>query len=475
MQFADFEEKFSMKILLLLPDGVGVRNFVYTDFIDKTLAAGHEITLWAEKDILSLVDDKRVFKLTLPEQPATNALIEIRRKAWSVGLLKWQARIFNDPSYLDYIFTQKPDTIAKFSKFLAEKFTLITHKNRKSLYRLRKKYLGNMKKIPYYKACLAQLGKIGPDFVFCAVQRSSKAIAPVLAARELKIPNSSFIYSWDNLPKASLYVKADNYFVWSEQMKDDLLKYYPDVKAERIHITGTPQFVPYFDDSIKMSRNKFAERYKLPLNNKWICFSGDDVTTSPYDQVYLSHLANAVSLWNYSQTEKLHILFRRCPVDLSNRYDNTLTKFPDIITEVSPVWGTLNPDAGWNQIVPKIEDMQLLVNTVLHCEAVINLGSTMAHDFSILGKPALYINYNTYNKQNWDIYKIYKYSHFITMEGLNPVIWVNSEDHWQDCLMKALYDSGKVVEDCQKWHKKVALFPLEDANSRLLKAMEELA
>jgi hypothetical protein len=52
-----------------------------------------------------------------------------------------------------------------------------------------------------------QLSIQKPDFVLCAVQRSSKAIAPLLAAANEKIQNATFIYSWDNLSKANMYVR----------------------------------------------------------------------------------------------------------------------------------------------------------------------------------------------------------------------------------------------------------------------------
>jgi hypothetical protein len=36
------------------------------------------------------------------------------------------------------------------------------------------------------------------------------------AAQELGIPTATFIFSWDNLPKATLVLEPDYYFVWSD-------------------------------------------------------------------------------------------------------------------------------------------------------------------------------------------------------------------------------------------------------------------
>jgi len=462
-----------MKILLLIPDGVGVRNFLYTDFINIAISSGHHLVVWADDEILRLVEDYRVQKLLMPKLPPTNIWSEILRYSWSVGLLKWQAKHFNNDTYLNYIFKRKASNFSSAAKKLVQDILIRTHREKSRIAKLRDRYLNNISRLPYFEKCLEQLQKQKADFVLCAVQRSSKAIGPLLAAIKLNIKNATFIYSWDNLSKASLYVKASNYFVWSNQMKEELIMYHPEISESNIHITGTPQFTPYFDDSLKLSRNNFALKFNLPENKKWICFSGDDISTSPLDQVYLSHLAQAVVDWNSSRTDKLHIIFRRCPVDTSNRYDDVLQDFRDVITDVKPAWESVVFNSGWDKIVPKKEDMMLLVNTVLHCEAVVNIGSTMAHDFSIYNKPTIYINYNIADN-SWDVKRIYKFIHFNTMVGLDPVIWINDRTQWKQCLNSALFNSKNTVEACKIWHNRVAQFPLEESNARLLTTIESL-
>jgi hypothetical protein len=44
-------------------------------------------------------------------------------------------------------------------------------------------------------------------------------------------------------------------------MKEELLMYHPEINESNIHITGTPQFAPYFDDRLKLDRNDFAEKF----------------------------------------------------------------------------------------------------------------------------------------------------------------------------------------------------------------------
>ncbi len=463
-----------MKILLLLPDGVGVRNFIYTDFVERAINAGHEIVAWADENVLSLIEDQRVNKIPLPKEQHTNTIIEIQRRAWSIGMLRWQAKKFDNPVYLSHIFRIQIKSLRDILRIIYQEFLTLKYKDYSELRLLKRKYGYNFSRLKYYKKCEDQIMFLNPDLIFCTHQRASKAIAPLIVSRNCSIPTACFIYSWDNLPKGNLYVDADFYLVWSQHMKKELQTYYPEVDDDRILITGTPQFVPYFDKEIITTRNDFAVKYNLPADRLWICFSGDDITTSPYDQEYLDHLAEAIRKWNSRDAKKIHILFRRCPVDTSGRFDEVLCRNKDNISEVRPLWSSIDPKAGWDRQVAKREDTALLVNTVYHSEFVVNIGSTMAHDFVVYNKPCIYINYQLKDGHKWDINRIYKYLHFQTIEDLVPVVWITNKNQWSDKIRFALYNSKMIVEDCRKWHQKVALYPLQEANERIIQAFEKI-
>jgi hypothetical protein len=68
----------------------------------------------------------------------------------------------------------------------------------------------------------------------------------------------------------------------------------------------------------------------LDLTKKYICYSGDDETTSPLDQYYLEDLAMVVRNLN-AKGENLGIIYRKCPVDTTTRYDEVVEKYKDCI------------------------------------------------------------------------------------------------------------------------------------------------
>ncbi len=318
----------------------------------------------------------------------------------------------------------------------------------------------------YYEHCTEFLIKERPDFIFCTNQRPVTAIAPLTAAKDLGIPTATFIFSWDNLPKATMVIQPDHYFVWSEHMKKELLSYYPFIASEKIHVTGSPQFEPHFDTSIRKSRESFFAEHGLDIAKDYICFSGDDKTTCPDDPQYLNDIAAAVVELNKNGHE-LAILFRRCPVDFSKRYDRVLEKHKDLIVPVAPKWKQVGNN--WNAILPTKEDLKLQINTILHTGAVINLASSMVFDYAVFNKPCLYINYNVENKVNesWSPQKVYNFVHFRSMPSEDGVIWLNSQEELKEKIELALKAKSETVEKAQEWFEKINVHPPENASERI--------
>jgi len=449
------------KIFMLLPDGVGLRNFIYTDFIEQQ--GDNKTVVWTNLSGLNL---NNIDIIKLPRY-MNSVISDAKRRALTQAELMYSAEEFSNKSYLDYIKPELNNTIKrKFKNRLRDYYLMGSFSSLKKLRKLRNSYINSIENSTYFADCLESLKVEKPDIVFCVNQRNIEALAPVLAAQKLGIPTVTFIYSWDNLPKGILAVEADYYFVWSEYMSAELKKYYPWIKEEQIKVVGTPQFIPYGDESLFQSKEEFFKENNLNVEAKTICFSGDDKTTSPNDQEYLKDLAQCVAELNKKGETQYQILFRRCPVDKSNRYDAVLNEHSECIHVLDPAWSSPEDESAWKQIVPLAEDSALLTNTVRHSDVVINVGSTMALDFAMNGKTACYINYNVPSNNVWNIDKIYKYIHFTTMDGLDPVYWINSKEDMKDTLLEAINDEKSKLKDAQIWAKKIALHPTKDANIR---------
>ncbi|GAB2778880.1 hypothetical protein GCM10010465_26900 [Actinomadura fibrosa] len=430
---------------------------------------GWEVVFWNQTPFdLKHLDYKEI-KLEGKVRPSTDIL----KKAKITAELDHFTKKLNDPIYQLYKFPDSKSGLKSRVKSGLVDFLVKTHTSEKGLQRLRKKMKVSERKGSFYANCKKLLEQENPDLILCTNQRPVNAIAPLTAAQDLGIPTASFIFSWDNLPKATMVVETDYYFVWSEHMQKEMITYYPKLRKEQIFVTGSPQFEPHFDKRLLKTREEFFNEYGLDITKEYICFSGDDITTSPNDPEYLNDIAEAVTKLNH-EGHKLGVLFRRCPTDFSNRYGNVLRRHSKLIVPIKPKWEKLGGE--WNTVLPTQEDVQLQINTIAHSRAVVNVGSSMVFDFSIFNKPCLYLNYIVDQNQvkNWNPQKVYSFVHFRSMPSINSVIWLNSKEEIPSKITEALTKGKDYAIWANSWFKIINTTPPNEASIRIWNKINEL-
>jgi len=378
-----------------------------------------------------------------------------------------------DKIYKNYLFPLKFTGVKTSIKSLIIKAITFCFDSESGLRFVRKNINFFETKTSYFSDCKSLLEIEQPDLVYCTSQRTALAIAPLLAAKQLEIPTICFVFSWDNLPKATLDVTSQYFHVWSQHMKQELLHYYPFVKDSQVKVTGTPQFEPHYSDQNVVSKADFYNKYQLDSNKTYLCFSGDDVTTSPKDQLYLKDVAKAIRELNYNG-HQLGLIFRRCPVDFSNRYDSVISEYKDVIIPIEPIWK--KKGGKWDTILPMPEDLKLLTNLANHTAAVINLGSSMVFDFVIHKKPCFYMNYNYLNASNFlefGVY-VYNYVHFRSKPNDNVVTWLNHPDEISKNILSTLSNNSSIVESANHWYTKINMHPPELASARILESIDNI-
>ncbi|WP_167342329.1 UDP-glycosyltransferase [Nonlabens sp. SY33080] len=438
----------SKKVWILFPDGVGLRNFAFTNFKNIGDKLGYDITYW-NNSVFDLEKEFGFAQINIPStkiHPKTPVINHARKRVE----LALSRKRDNDDVYPTYRFPLKWNNLKNCIKSSFVKFHEIFSSTDSGWENLINKMYEAERSTDRYKVLKEQLKKHKPDLVFCTTQRATQGIAPVLAAQDLGIPTACWVYSWDNLPKGMSTIETDYYFVWSELMKEQLLHYYPKIKSNQVYVTGTPQFEPHYSEELYISREQFLSEHNLDKNKEYICFSGDDTTTSPLDHLYLRDTAIAVKNLN-ARGYNLGIIFRPVPVDDSNRYDEVLKEHVDVITTIKPLWKPMGN--SWNQMMPTKDDFALLVNTCRHCELVVNICSSMVFDFVIHDKPTIYPNYEQpeLKKSIRDIGQNYKYVHFRTMPD-TAVVWAHKIADIETGIKHLLENVVNPVQDCKKWY-----------------------
>ncbi len=435
-----------------MPDGVGLRNFAFTQFKGIGEQKGYEIVYW-NNTVFSLKEELNFEEVKIKNHKL-HKLTSVFTRARKRMELNIFDKKFKETVYDTYNFPQSYKGFNNAFKSVLVDLLVYFGSNEKGLLFVRKQIKKLERKNSKYEYCKAQLTEHQPDFIFCTNQRPSQAIAPLLAAQDLGIPTATFIFSWDNLPKATTLVETDYYIVWSDHMKRELLMYCPYVKPETIFVTGTPQFESHFDKSILKSRTAFFEENNLDIQKRYICYSGDDIVTSPLDQYYLEDLTKSVIELN-NQGFNLGVLYRKCPVDFTDRYDEILEKYKDVIAVVNPVWRPIG--TNWNEIMPTKEDFVMQANVCEHTEFVANIASSMVFDFVAHHKSCLFFDYEQpqLKKGIRDIGQNYKYIHFRSMPSKNAALWSFDKNRLTATVKTIINANVSSVEEGQQWFETI--------------------
>ena len=232
----------------------------------------------------------------------------------------------------------------------------------------------------------------------------------LIAAMDLGLRTIGIITSWDNLTsKRPLIIDFDEYGVWSRQMADELLRFYPIAK-DRISEIGPLQFDYYFDDQFIESRDAFCRRFNFDPDRKIVVHSTVTSGLMPDEPRLIEKLLEALRAGRISGSPNL--LVRLHP-------KRQIKEFAAL--KVDPRWHGIR--VGWSVAgsavrdrsdcwCPLEEEIKLLTSTVHHGDVNLNVFSTMLLDFAVLGKPSVLI---AHNGQDQGL-------HYTDYEHLQPVL-----------------------------------------------------
>lgn len=464
-----------MKIILIIPDGVVVRNYLYSDFVNELTKRGFEIYVFhqipnaAVAEIKSVSHDIKEFNF-IPYFTEPFIARIIREVVVYARLLINKKKLKNETILYFWSRNQKGFK-RKFLLNLSEFLGFFVSKSYGVILFLEKKYFNLMLKTNVAQELSKEIDRIEPDIVLNLHQRSMTSAPIINYSRSKAIITSTVIYSWDNVPKARMVSSYDYYFVWSELMKNDLDLLYPEIDSNKVMVVGTPQFEFYFNKKLHLTKSEFFEKYKLDVNKKTICFSSND-TSSPYDPNYLKDLCEEIS--KIEAAVRPQILFRINPFDKSGRFSSILEQYKNLVFVVNPDWRTENEgDANFINIFPSYNDISLLVNTVLHSDVVVNLGSTMAHDFAVMNKPCLYFNYDPEVNSKLPVKEVYQFQHFRSMNNLEAVGWINTKLEIAAKILKAIEEPNQTGKDRTKWMELIVKHPLNENSNNLANELEK--
>ncbi len=235
----------------------------------------------------------------------------------------------------------------------------------------------------------AMFKKLRPTVVFSAAPLDPREEIPVVVAKSLGIPTATAILSWDNLTtKNRLACSFDHYFVWSAKMADELQRFYPEVSADQVTISGSPQFDWHFNESFRGTRAEFCRRRNLDPSRPIVVYGGVTPGLMPNEPSVVARLIEDMDAGRIAGRPQLVV--RLHPKDDGSRYVEMARRFPAVRFEVPGERSKGNLTA-WQ---PSLDDVRELVSTLAHGDVHINVASTLSIDAALLDRPVINLRYD---------------------------------------------------------------------------------
>lgn len=281
------------------------------------------------------------------------------------------------------------------------------------------------------------LRRIRPALVFNGSHVHSHLAVPVVeAARWLGIPTAAFIFSWDNLTsQGRILPPYDHYLVWNESLRDQLIQLYGSVDPECVHVTGTPQFDFHFRPDFRVDREAFCRQVGADPARPIVLYTTGMANHMPGEPIIVERIAEM--LGRMTQLGPPQLLVRVYAKDRTGRFEDLRRRRRDVLFPLIP-WESAH-------LTPRPEDSSLLTNMLHHCALGINVASTVSLELCMFDKPALNIGYNPpgFGPVPVDYVRYYDYDHYRPVVESGAVSLARSEAELEVLVRQALVDPGR--------------------------------
>ena len=464
-----------MKLALLIPNGVVARNFLLGHF-------PRVISEMSEIHVLHAIPEKLLpvygtgFNCKIDWEPMISygdtPISYTLRNALSYGHMKWaNTKTMSYNFNLQIKGSWKRQTAARTARLMGR----VAAKSARLMSLLEGSHyqaVARSKEVESYRALFQ---RTQPSLLFCTNQRPPSILPAVLAATSLGIPTATFIFSWDNLSsKGRIAAPFDHYLVWSDQMRKELLQFYPSVSSEQIHVLGTPQFESYGDKSLLVSREEFFKEIGADAKRPLICYSGGDTSICPEDEEHVRILMELIQSGKIKGQPQ--VLLRPSPVDEGSRYARARRDFPKLIY-APPAWVQTDPN-DWAAFFPSAEDVRFLANLTHHADLNVNVSSTMTLDFAIHDKPVVNIAFDVaspppFGVSLWENH--YQFDHYRPVVEFGAARFARSPDELADHVNAYLANPQLDRDGRRRFVELEVRQPLSGASQRIAKVLRSIA
>ncbi len=423
------------RIILVVPRGEAVRNFLYSDTL-RLLSEQAKVV------VLSVVNDE---KILAKARPFVEEIIPIEEH--SVRRL---------PAYLRMLIENAHDRWL-WSKVAQNNWELRTRRARQQggFQRLQWLAVAGVSRVLGNNPCLYALtslerslqwrlrttrkydelfSRLKPDLIFNGSHIHGFAgELPLRVAQRMGIKTAGFIFSWDNLTSRSrIMVPYDYWLVWHEGMKRQLLNIYPKIRPENVYVTGTPQMDFHFRPEFILPREELAHRIGIDPKRPFVLYTTGVDKHFPGEY---RHVELVIRLLKDLDLPARPQLVVRNYIKGTSREMKALSErkiedvaFPPMLWDVA--WAT-----------PRYDDLELYCSLLRHTAMSINAASTVTLECLLIDKPVINLDFDPpgSNLAPCDGFKRHiRFDHFWPVALSGSTMVAQSEDDMRHMLVRGL-------------------------------------
>lgn len=227
-----------------------------------------------------------------------------------------------------------------------------------------------------------------PDVMLTTGPFQYEQPAIIASAKNLGIPTLALIPSWDNLStKGRMVFSYDGYIVWSEQSKEELHHFYPQMRQAPVYVVGAPQFDVFFQERFFLSREEFCAMQGLRAELPIILYAVGSPNFIAGEHHGAMQLAENIVRGDLGDVQ---MLVRPHPIHDNGELKEAFAKYAPRVVVQQP------SEVGVSLTARSQDERQIMewVNTFYHASVLVNLFSTVTVDAAIFDRPVVNLDYD---------------------------------------------------------------------------------
>ena len=275
------------------------------------------------------------------------------------------------------------------------------------------------------------------SLVVSTLPHSHDEAPPAVVAQHLGIKAAAWINSWDNLTsKPAYFTGYDHYFVWSDRMRSELLRYYPEAAGGTVDVTGVPHFDWYRCPAMRMSREELCAIHGFDPRRPIVLYGTATPHLAPAEHLVVQRLARDLA----ESESSPQLLVRLHPGESGGRFHGWQPG-PGVAFQRPGERGR-GSLAGY---CPTREENRELVGTIQNADVVVNLASTLTLDAALCDRPAVNVAFDLSPEASFQnaISQYYThYDHYRTVVESGAVRLADSPEELMSHVSAYLRDPG---------------------------------